>query len=76
MVIFSGISYTADKNNPDTDGDGLSDGEEIKTVVILSPDGNKMAVIGKLFSDPSNPDSDGDGVDDKNDRFPLNPNIA
>lgn len=76
MVIFSGISYTADKNNPDTDGDGLSDGEEIKTVVILSPDGNKMAVIGKVFSDPSNPDSDGDGVDDKNDRFPLNPNIA
>ena len=76
MVIFSGITYTANKSDPDTDDDGLLDGEEIRTVVIISIDGTKMSVIGKVFSDPSNPDSDGDGVNDKNDRFPLNANIA
>ena len=72
MVIFSGVIYNADKNDPDTDDDGLLDGEEIRTVVILSPDGQKMAVVGKVFSDPSKPDTDGDGVSDKVDRVPMN----
>ncbi len=76
MVIFSGITYTANKNDPDTDDDGLLDGEEIRTVVIISVDGTKMSVIGKVFSDPSNPDSDGDGINDIDDSFPLNNRIA
>lgn len=37
-----------DPNNPDTDGDGLSDGEEINT----------------YNTDPNNPDTDGDGLSD------------
>jgi len=37
-----------DPNNPDTDGDGLNDGEEFKT----------------YFTAPLNPDTDGDGLKD------------
>jgi outer membrane protein OmpA-like peptidoglycan-associated protein len=37
-----------DPNNPDTDGDGLMDGEEVN----------------KYFTDPLNPDTDGDGLKD------------
>ena len=76
MVIFNGVSYSCDKNSPDTDGDGLSDGEEIQTIVIFSFDGKKMTVIGKILSDPTKPDSDGDGVNDIDDSFPLNDKIA
>jgi len=41
-------SMCSDPNNPDTDGDGLTDGEEVL----------------KYKTDPCNPDSDGDGVSD------------
>jgi outer membrane protein OmpA-like peptidoglycan-associated protein/outer membrane protein W len=40
--------FRVNPNNPDTDGDGLSDGEEIKT----------------HKTDPRRPDSDGDGLKD------------
>lgn len=30
FILFNGKSMTLDKNNPDTDGDGLLDGEEVK----------------------------------------------
>ncbi len=75
MVIFNGTKYEPDKTKADTDGDGLLDGEEIRTVVILSVDGTKMAVIGKIYSDPTRADSDGDGVEDKYDAEPLNANV-
>ena len=71
MVIFSGVQYYADKTKADTDGDGLIDGEEIKTVVVLSVDGTKMTVLGKVYSDPSLIDTDGDGINDKEDSKPL-----
>ncbi len=45
---------------PDTDGDGLSDADEV-------------AFYG---TDPNNPDTDGDGYNDKDDRFPTNPAFA
>ena len=46
---------TTDPLNPDTDGDGLSDGEE-------DEDRNQGAVD---LTDPNNdPDTDGDGIDD------------
>lgn len=51
-----------DPNNPDTDGDGLSDGDE---VFIWS-------------TDPTNPDTDGDGLTDGEEvlRYGTNPRLA
>lgn len=40
--------FGTDKNNPDSDGDGLKDGEEIKTT----------------YTQPGKPDTDGDGLSD------------
>lgn len=76
MVIFSGVQYYSDKTKADTDGDGLLDGEEIKTVVVLSVDGTKMTVLGKVYSNPSLVDTDGDGVSDKEDSKPLDALVA
>ncbi|MHA2092899.1 MAG: hypothetical protein ACW98K_18800 [Candidatus Kariarchaeaceae archaeon] len=42
------VDYGTDPNNPDTDGDGLSDGDEVN-------------IHG---TDPLNPDTDGDGLSD------------
>ena len=70
-VLFSGVNYVLDKNNPDTDGDGLLDGEEIVTTIIYSVDGTKMSVTGVVKSNPSMADSDGDGVNDKYDAYPM-----
>ncbi len=51
-----------DPNNPDTDGDGLNDGEEFKT----------------YFTNPLNPDSDGDGLKDGQEvrNYKTDPNQA
>ena len=46
-----------DLNEPDTDGDDLNDGEEIKV----------------YDTNPVKPDTDDDGVNDKDDIFPLDP---
>ena len=70
-VIFSGIDYSLDKTNPDTDGDGLLDGEEIVTTIIYSADGKQMSVTGVVKSNPSMKDSDGDGVNDAADKYPM-----
>lgn len=48
--------FGTDVDNNDTDGDGISDGDEVF----------KMP-----YSDPTNPDSDGDGINDKDDDTPL-----
>ena len=73
MVVFEGIGYELDFENPDTDGDGLKDGVEVKTVTLFNDNGTKMTILGRVFSDPTEVDSDDDGVDDKSDRYPLNP---
>lgn len=70
-VLFSGVEYVLDKHNPDTDDDGLLDGEEIVTTIIYSVDGTKMSVTGVVKSNPSMADSDGDGVNDKFDVYPM-----
>lgn len=51
-----------DPNNPDTDGDGLSDGDELQ----------------KYNTDPKRMDSDGDGLNDKSEvmTYKTNPNKA
>lgn len=76
MVVFAGFTFKPDKNNRDSDGDGLIDGEEIRTVTIFSVDGKKMTIMGKVYSDPTKTDTDGDGISDKWDDAPLNAKIA
>jgi hypothetical protein len=53
------VESGTDPNNPDTDGDGLTDGAEVNTT----------------HTDPLNPDSDGDGFTDKQEvQAHTNPN--
>ena len=54
--------YHTDPFNPDTDGDGLTDGEEVK-------------IYG---TDPNNPDTDGDGLTDGDEvhKYHTNPRLA
>lgn len=65
MVIFNGTKILLDKNNPDTDGDGLLDGEEIVDLkYYYNTDKTKVKVVGKLKSNPASIDSDNDGLYD------------
>lgn len=65
MTIFNGVKMQLDKNNPDTDGDGLLDGKEIVDLIhYYSPDKSKVIVIGKMESNPTKIDSDDDGLYD------------
>ncbi|MDC1011784.1 Ig-like domain-containing protein, partial [Flavobacteriaceae bacterium] len=59
-----------DPNNPDTDGDGVSDkndSEPLNPNVGLDTDGDGIP-------DATDPDDDNDGVRDQNDAFPRDPN--
>ena len=71
--IFSGITYNLDMNDPDTDDDGLLDGEEIVTTIVYSIDGTQMSITGVVLSNPSLKDSDGDGILDRFDPEPMIP---
>ena len=71
--IFSGVTYDLDKTNPDTDGDGLLDGEEIVTTIIYNTDRTMMSITGVVISNPSLRDSDGDGILDLYDPEPMVP---
>lgn len=59
--------------NPDTDGDGLPDGEDPDPLVPLDTDGDGLTDVDD--PDPDNPDTDGDGVLDGDDPDPLDPSI-
>lgn len=73
MVIFNGITIKLDKNNPDSDGDGLLDGEEVAELNYqYNHDKTKVIVTGKLLSNPLESDSDYDGKPDSTDEAPLN----
>lgn len=71
LVAFNGVNMVCDKNNPDTDGDGLTDGQEVTLKYTYSPDKTKVLVYGKLICYPTKADSDGDGYGDYQDRHPL-----
>jgi len=63
MLMFNGMKVYMDKNNPDTDGDGLLDGEEIVDIKFTyNEDKSKVIVTGKLKANPALMDSDGDGL--------------
>ena len=59
--------YNTDPTNPDTDGDGILDGQD-----DFPLDPNKgVDTDGDGIDDILDPDDDGDGVNDSNDAFPL-----
>ena len=74
--LLNGKIIITDKDNPDTDGDGLKDGEEVKVKYEYSKDRKKVRVKGCMISNPREKDSDGDGDMDKDDpnkmRYLLN----
>lgn len=64
------LGYGTDPQNPDTDGDGLPDGVEIRETgtnpCLPDTDGDGLAdgLEVSLGADPLNPDTDGDGLPD------------
>ena len=63
--------YGTDPENPDTDGDGLSDGEEVKRYhtnpLKVDTDGDGLTdgdEVFKYHTDPTKFDTDGDGLSD------------
>ncbi|WP_297552870.1 calcium-binding protein [Thermococcus sp.] len=61
-----------DPRSPDTDGDGLSDGEEVNFRYIYFLTKN-ITGLGLVHLNPSNPDTDGDGIPDSADIVPVVP---
>ena len=64
--MFNGVTIKLDKNNPDSDGDGLLDGEEVAELNYqYNADKTQVIVTGKLLSNPLEEDTDGDGISDE-----------
>ncbi len=73
--------YGTDPNNPDTDGDGLTDGEEVKRYHTnpLNPDTDGDGLtdgeeVHKYHTDPTKWDTDGDGLSDGDEIFKYHTN--
>lgn len=61
-------------DNPDTDGDGLLDGEElyVTSIETSTDDGNVISTVYvRMYSNPTMMDTDGDGYTDSEDEHPL-----
>ncbi len=72
MVLFTGVTIQLDKNNPDTDGDGVLDGEEVCELKYeYNADKTQVKVTGKIHSNPIEQDSDFDGIGDSTDILPM-----
>ncbi len=72
LVSFTGVKLALDKNNVDSDGDGIHDGDEVVMVQIQDDTGKKMLVTGRyVLGDPSTVDADGDGLIDPDDKRPF-----
>lgn len=78
MMCSNGQLIFTDPNNPDCDGDGLLDGDEIEVTYsqkYIQGAGNEghsiNAVYFKYKSNPNKRDSDEDGLDDYVDKKPL-----
>ncbi len=72
MISFNGVKLELDVNNPDTDGDGLLDGQEVIVQLRYNEDKTKVSVFGQVISDPTNRDTDNDGIPDNIDTAPRN----
>lgn len=79
--------HNTDPHNPDTDGDGLSDGEEVLTYhtnpLVVDTDGDGLTdyqEVKQYHTNPLKRDTDDGGVDDKTEieqgTDPLDPNTA
>ena len=53
LILFNGKRITLDKNNPDTDGDGKLDGDEVILSYEYNEDKTKVIVVGIIVSDPT-----------------------
>ena len=72
LVTFTGVRLDLDKNNSDSDGDGLKDGKEVVMVQSPNEDGSMVMVTGKyIYGDPSTVDADRDGILDPDDSRPF-----
>lgn len=72
MVMFNGVTLELDKNNPDTDNDGVIDGKEVCELKYeYNADKTKVIVTGKVISNPLEIDTDYDGRNDDIDIAPL-----
>lgn len=72
MIYFNGVKLVLDKNNPDSDGDGLKDGEEVELKYEYNEDRTQVKVTGKIIGgNPVNKDTDGDGWIDSDDEHPM-----
>ena len=72
MVMFNGVTIELDKNNPDTDNDGVPDGEEVCQLNYeFNADKTKVIVTGKVLSNPEEKDTDYDGRNDDIDLVPM-----
>lgn len=74
LTLFNGIKMKTDKNNPDTDGDGLKDGEEITDVKFVRESktrkaSSKAKTTNHAKSSPNSLDTDGDGLYDGQPRY-------
>jgi uncharacterized membrane protein YgcG len=78
------IALGTDPNDPDTDQDGLSDGDEVKIYgsnpLSMDTDGDGLPDYNEVMqhgTDPTKPDTDGDGINDHDElnfgTAPLNP---
>ncbi len=77
MVMFNGESVPMDKNNPDSDGDGVLDGDEFEEFKIeYNADRTKIHVTGKFKSNPAAVDTDFDGITDDKDAKPIDNNFS
>lgn len=73
VTLFSGVELHLDKNNPDTDGDGLLDGEELELRYEYNEDRSQVRVTARLHSNPLKQDTDDDGFSDLVDATPIDP---
>ena len=70
LYFFNGVKFSLDPNNPDTDGDGLYDGEEVTGFSFqYNSDKTKKIAIGFFGANPLEGDSDGDRLTDEEEGY-------